>query len=304
MSALPVYLVAGFLGSGKSTLLERLVTGEDFPRQKTALIINDAGPMNVDAKLFRGKAARIAALTGGCACCVTPQELIGQLKQYSADANLEQVWIEASGVADLEDLLDCLTNTELVGRIEIHQIIYVVDAENFPRWFINRWVHEDQARWADVIVINKTDKVSAKQLGDIRKRVRNWNAGAEILQSEFGKVQLPGGSGSPRDWSSLAGSDGHVSMKAFFVPLRRPVARQELERVLQSMPEGVCRVKGFVRFSSAPDEVQVVHQVGRSELAVWRYEGEVAETGLVVIGLDLDVQLVQHAIKKLAEQSA
>ncbi|MDR0533904.1 MAG: GTP-binding protein [Verrucomicrobiales bacterium] len=302
MKALPVYLVAGFLGSGKSTLLERVISDGNFPRQKTALIINDAGPMNVDAKLFRGKAARIAALTGGCACCVTPQELISQLKQYAADANLEQVWIEASGVADLEDLLDCLTNTELVGRIEIRQIIYVVDAENFPRWFINRWVHEDQAKWADVIIINKTDKVSARQLDDIKKRVRSWNANGEILQSEFGKVKLPDANGGKRDWSTLAGSGGHVSMKAFFVPLRRPVARKELEKVLQSMPEGVCRVKGFVRFTSAPDELQVVHQVGKSELSVWRYEGEVAETGLVVIGLDLDVQLVQHAIRKLTER--
>jgi G3E family GTPase len=70
------------------------------------------------------------------------------------------------------------------------------------------------------------------------------------------------------------------------------------------LPESVCRVKGFVRFRSAPDEVQVLHQVGRGELMTWRYEGgdEAIETGLVVIGLDLDARLAQYALKKLAEE--
>ncbi|MDR1303745.1 MAG: GTP-binding protein [Verrucomicrobiales bacterium] len=304
MRILPVYLVTGFLGSGKSTLLEHIITGEGFPKEQMALIINDAGPLNVDAKLFRGKAARIAALTGGCACCATPLELIFQLKQYAADTGLAQVWVEASGLANTEDLLDCLTSRDLAGKIEIRQIIYVLDAKNFPRWLVNRWVHEAQARWADVIIINKTDQVSAADVANIRTQVGDWNAGARLLESEFGRVRLPDsdcGAGAARDWPALTltGNGEHVSMKAFFVPLPRPVAREDLERILRELPAGVCRVKGFLRFRSAPDEWQLVHQVGNGELHAWRYEREVEHAGLVVIGLALDLQLARHALRQL-----
>jgi len=46
---LQVYLLTGFLGSGKTTVLQRLIAQPDFPRARTALLINDAGTLNIDS---------------------------------------------------------------------------------------------------------------------------------------------------------------------------------------------------------------------------------------------------------------
>ena len=47
-----------------------------------------------------------------------------------------------------------------------------------------------QVEFADVIVVNKTDLVSAKDLGFLKTMLRRLNAKARIVTSEFGRVPL------------------------------------------------------------------------------------------------------------------
>lgn len=48
----------------------------------------------------------------------------------------------------------------------------------------------DQIEFADVLVLNKTDGLTGAQIGELEALLRRLNAGARIVCSEFGRVDL------------------------------------------------------------------------------------------------------------------
>jgi len=76
---IPIYIVTGFLGSGKTTLINSMLTGMEG--EKIGVIVNDFGPVCVDASLLGGASARaekteltIKELKNGqlfCSCLVS-----------------------------------------------------------------------------------------------------------------------------------------------------------------------------------------------------------------------------------------
>ncbi|WP_242622710.1 GTP-binding protein [Lachnoclostridium sp. Marseille-P6806] len=69
-------MITGYLGSGKTTFLNELLRQE---KRKIALVVNDMGSINVDARLLREKAAMqmdsgVIGLSNGCICCTLPEE--------------------------------------------------------------------------------------------------------------------------------------------------------------------------------------------------------------------------------------
>ena len=57
-------VIGGYLGSGKTTLLNRILTKEKGVRY--ALLINDFGEINIDAKLIESQTDSQINLTNGC----------------------------------------------------------------------------------------------------------------------------------------------------------------------------------------------------------------------------------------------
>ena len=48
----------------------------------------------------------------------------------------------------------------------------------------------DQAEFANVLVLNKTDLVSSEQLGNLKELLGKLNPGARIIESQHGAVNL------------------------------------------------------------------------------------------------------------------
>jgi G3E family GTPase len=292
---LQVYLLTGFLGSGKTTVLQRLIAQPDFPRARTALLINDAGPLNIDAKLFRGKSAAISALTGGCACCSTGQELVQELHKFARDPSIDLAWIEASGAASTEDLLDRLTDSSLLTEIELTGVLHVVDAANYPLLWFGRASHQEQFGWADLVLINKVDLAKPAAVTRIEEDVVQVNPRARIVHTVRGEFDflLPTASriaGKPI-WTR---SPHPQYALACWVELPHPVPQPTLVGLLDQLPPEVYRAKGFVRFTHQPEKVHVVHKVGtQSETMLWEYNDPSVTTGLVLLGKGLDPAALQ-----------
>jgi G3E family GTPase len=71
---IPVTITGGFLGAGKTTLLNHILT-EDHG-VKAAVLVNDFGAINIDAKLVVGVEGESVEMSNGCICCSIRGDLI------------------------------------------------------------------------------------------------------------------------------------------------------------------------------------------------------------------------------------
>ena len=185
---LPLVLLTGFLGSGKTSLLQHALSAPGFPRERTAVVVNDFGKVNVDAALLQAKVSKLSEMTAGCLCCADYPQLGRDLLALADDPGIDQVWIEASGVAETDDLLDRLTDPRLVRRVEIARTIHVVDASSYPGWWTNRPLAREQLRWADLIVVNQSDRANPKALAKIAEDIATHNPRAVRVDAVRGAV--------------------------------------------------------------------------------------------------------------------
>lgn len=92
-------MLGGWLGSGKTTLLNRLLASGSAGR--IAVIVNDVGDINIDARLIARHDGETVELTDGCICCSIGDSLALTLRDLVVQPRPpEGLVIEASGIAD------------------------------------------------------------------------------------------------------------------------------------------------------------------------------------------------------------
>ena len=323
MRRLVVHLLTGFLGGGKTTILRHLLSQPGFRRERTAVVVNDFGEVNVDAALLSeaaAKTARLAELSAGCVCCTSSPQLGQTLLQLADDPGLDQVWLEASGMAETDDLLDRLTDPRLVARIEVGRIVHVLDASSYPGWWTNRALAREQLRWATLLIVNKIDRAKPKALEKIDEDIARFNRTAIRIDAVRGAVTLPDTLPVFRRPDAAKATGGmqhlcgcghdhshepdHPHLKApvqghpgatLFLPLPAPVARQRLDTLLATAPGEVYRAKGFLAFTDAPDETCLFQKAGdQAETLVWKAgKIEVPNRGLVLLGREIDAPAME-----------
>lgn len=313
-SPLPVVALTGFLGSGKTTLLEHWLDSSPVPPEKSALVINDFGPVNIDALLLGRPNLQMLSIAGGCVCCTSYGELIDNLERLAANPALELVWMETSGLAEPDEILDHLTSPRLQGKIQIQRLVQVIDAANYPGPWRLRALEEEQLRYADWIILNKADLVLPARIESLSAKIRAINPHANL------RVATRGATDSSHFWDAHPSAlplekeecdDRHcgcdhephkpvpTTATTLYCPLRQPMPRVEFERFLKELPEGVYRAKGFVRFSESPGQLHTFQQVSEQQetllLPVSSTSQEPAP-GLVFIGPSLDEKWFQQRL--------
>lgn len=74
-ASIPVTLIGGFLGAGKTTLLNYILSEKHGVR--AAVLVNDFGSINIDARLVVGVEGDTVELANGCICCTIRDDLAG-----------------------------------------------------------------------------------------------------------------------------------------------------------------------------------------------------------------------------------
>jgi G3E family GTPase len=318
---LPLLLLTGFLGSGKTSTLQHWLAHTGAALKRTAVIINDFGAVNVDAALLARRQMELRSITGGCVCCQSFEDLVEQVGAVAGNPDIDLLWIETSGLADPEEVFDHLSGPALQAKTVIRRLILVVDGSDFPCSWRGRAVQEEQVRYADLIVLNKTDRMDEAARQRVESALRKLNPGAKIVATHHGEIdpELLSGEGRTRcetrsqdhDHDHDRGHDhaGHDhahddedlphAASTLFLPLSEPVPRGLFQRFLGGLPTSVFRAKGFIRFAESPGQLHTFQQVrDQAELLVLPLEnGAELPTGLVLIGPHLDTA----RIRELAE---
>jgi len=213
MKQTPVLLLTGYLGSGKTTLLNRILSNRQGI--KFAVIVNDIGEVNIDANLIeKGGIVNeqddsLVALQNGCICCTLKMDLVKQLQDIILMERFDYIVIEASGICEPGPIAQTICsipqlqpNMESYPRLDA--IVTVVDALrmkdefegglNLTRPDIDEEDIENlviqQIEFCNIVLLNKAAEVSPDELGRIRQIIRTLQPKAEIIDTNYGDVDL------------------------------------------------------------------------------------------------------------------
>ncbi|WP_198360521.1 CobW family GTP-binding protein [Thermincola potens] len=183
-----VDLINGFLGAGKTTFLINLLETKN-PSEKVAVLVNEFGTVGIDGDLLTGHDANVVELPNGCICCTLKADLRNQIREIAEKFKPDRLYIEPTGAATIKNLLGILESLSLEKYIENIRVILVLDAGTFmENMEKNRGFVETQLESAQIILVNKCDKVSPEQLGLIREIIRKTNCSGQVLLTSFGQV--------------------------------------------------------------------------------------------------------------------
>lgn len=186
---IPVIIVTGFLGAGKTTLINTIL--EQNQSTRFAIIENEVGEVSIDSKLLKGKnKATVVELNNGCICCTIHNEFSLSLQELIKNyKNLDQLIIETTGVANPQPVINEFYQDPELGRLfELKGTICLVDSINILSQ-INEFEQKMQILFADIIVLNKTNKVGYEQINSIKKNIKIINNTATIIETNFAKIE-------------------------------------------------------------------------------------------------------------------
>lgn len=186
---IPVTVLTGYLGAGKTTLLNRILTEEHD--QRIAVIVNEFGEVGIDHQLVMDADEEIFEMNNGCICCTVRGDLIRIISDLIARRDrFDHLVIETTGLADPAPVIQSFFMDEvMLQQTQLDAVVTVVDARHI-------WEHwdsseaQEQIAFADVILLNKTDLVSAEQLQMLKLKVRGMNAIATIHTTQNCDVDL------------------------------------------------------------------------------------------------------------------
>ena len=213
MKEIPVLLLTGYLGSGKTTLLNRILSNQKGI--KFAVIVNDIGKVNIDADLIeKGGIVNqqddsLVALQNGCICCTLKMDLVKQLEDIILMQRFDYIVIEASGICEPGPIAQTICSIpQMVPDLEcqprLDAIVTVVDALRMRDEFgsglslTRKDIEEEdienlviqQIEFCNIVLLNKAAEVNTDELGRIRQIVRTLQPQAEIIDTNYGDVDL------------------------------------------------------------------------------------------------------------------
>ncbi|MFI5585762.1 CobW family GTP-binding protein [Amycolatopsis sp. NPDC051758] len=306
MSRIPVVLVAGFLGAGKTTLLNHLLANREGAR--VGVVVNDFGSVNVDALAVAGQVDTMVSLGNGCLCCAVDASgldaMLGRLS--SAEAGIDVIVVEASGIAEPRDLIRLMIASENPD-IRYGGLAEVVDAAEFDAARERHPELADHVRLADLVVLNKADRVSADALAKVTATVEELAPGRPVLVTAHGRVDprlffdpAPRGDRVGQlSFDDLREDDHaqhlHAAYETVTFTAETPLAPRAFVEFLERRPAGLYRMKGQADFGPVGPRARFhLHTVGgfvQLERSAWP-SGAPRRTELVLIGAGLDTEAV------------
>jgi G3E family GTPase len=187
---IPVTVLTGYLGAGKTTLLNRILSEDHGHRY--AVIVNEFGEIGIDNDLILNTDEELFEMNNGCICCTVRGDLIKTLHGLlNKGGNFDAIVVETTGLADPGPVAQTFfVDGFLRSKTELDSVTTVVDAKHILMRLDDSKEAVEQIAFADQIVLNKTDLVSADELKKVEARLRRINPLAPIHKAERSKVDL------------------------------------------------------------------------------------------------------------------
>lgn len=346
IQAIPVYILSGFLGSGKTTLLGRLLSYWKNQGLKPAVVMNEIGEVNLDG-LAVGPDVPMAEMLDGCICCSIRADLSMELYALIRNERPDLVIIEATGAANPMEIFDAVSEASLYLKLDIKPMITVVDTAYFSELYASQQgktyrLMMEQIRCGSLLVMNKLDRLNAKQQQEAKELLIKLNPHAvifeavrcdvnldELLSNPNPTVSEPHGSAN---WQQQGegGHDhpygehcnhpdhhhtqhapaqhahthhAHSHVTVYTYYFKAAVNSVSFERFMKELPREVYRAKGILHFSDTSSRFLFQYAYRESDYMKITPQGQVPDVA-VFIGEHFDQELIRAALERLEQEGA
>lgn len=305
-------VVGGYLGAGKTTVVNRLLEAPHGKR--IAVLVNDFGAVNIDAKLVRARSDDVIELDNGCICCTIGGALVDALTRVAMrEERPDLLLIEASGVSDPAKIAQVgLLN----GAFRLTAVLVIADALELVHTLADPLVGamaQQQIDSASAVIVTKLDLIEAARRERAVADVRALAPTDIVVAADHGRVPLAllfDASVPERRALAEAGRWQHRPMAApmpaftsVAIAVPEVLDKARLRTWLKALPRTVLREKGFVRVADAQGEIstrvcQVAARRLRMTAATPREQdrgGVAAQGTLVFVGMiDMETEAMLH----------
>ncbi|SFF48091.1 GTPase, G3E family [Paenibacillus algorifonticola] len=306
---IPVTVLSGYLGAGKTTILNHVLNNRDGLR--VAVIVNDLSEVNIDAALIQKEGGlsrtdeQLVEMSNGCICCTLRGDLLREVERLAKQERFDYILIESTGVGEPVPVAQTFTYIDEEQGIDLSQfcrldcMVTVVDAYRFWHDYSSgetllersQGAHEedhrevvdlliDQIEFCDVLLLNKCDLVSDKDLNELEGVLRTLQPRAKLIRTEQGKVDpaeiLNTGRFNFEEASVSAGwmrelnapvhtpETEEYGIGSFVYVRAKPFHPERLMRWMEEWPEAIIRAKGIMWLATRSLQAQSISQAGPS----------------------------------------
>ena len=304
--AVPLTILTGFLGAGKTTLLKRIL--QEPHGLRIAVLVNDFGPINIDAALITEVSDDVVSLSNGCVCCSIRDDLVEAVtRAIDRPERPDYIVLEASGVAEPAGILATFADEQLRDRIRLDTVACVVDASTFLVDTDLTEFKATQAAFSDLLILNKTDLAGEAGMLPVRQWIARRFHRCRVIECEQADVPLAillsAGTTESRSGAPIAASrmrcgcamapclhtgtqsQAHLARFATWgFETEKPLSLEAVRTAALALPVGIYRAKGVLQLTGR--RRAVLHVVGKRVDIVVDYQAGhgIGSSSIVAIG--------------------